>query len=133
MKLLTERRYSFTTNAERMIVRDVKEKPCYMAFFYDTELKSTAESSDKNLTYLLSDVHIITVGAERFRFTSVLPASFIGIQASEIHDTSFQYANVVLSSGTTMFQRIVERMKKIDGVGFTHVMIMVVAPPERKH
>ena len=31
------------------------------------------------------------------------------------------YADVVLSSGTTMFQRIVERMtKKNDGVGFTH-------------
>ena len=63
MKILTERRYSFTTTAESEIV-------------YDTELKSTAECSDKNQTYMLSNENIITVGAERFRYTSVVPAIF---------------------------------------------------------
>ena len=53
MKFLTERKYSFTTTAQSEIGRDVKEKLFYMSFEYDTEL--TAESSDKNLTYMLSD------------------------------------------------------------------------------
>ena len=69
--------------------RDVKEKLCYIASDSDTELKSTAESFDKKQTHMLSDGNIITAGAERFLCASVFPASFIGIIASGVHDTSF--------------------------------------------
>ena len=125
MKFLTERRYPSTTTDETGIDCDVKEKLCYMSLAYDTELKSTAKSSDKIHTYELPDRNIISPGTGRFCRTSVLPASFIGIRASGIHDTSFPsnmkcyvnirmelYANVVLPNGTILFQETVERMSK---------------------
>jgi len=123
-------------------------KLAYIALDFDTEMKEAGESSDKEKTYELPDGNIITVGSERFRCPEVLfQPSFVGKEASGIHDTTFQsimkcdvdirkdlYGNVVLSGGTTMFAGIGERMtKELTALAPSTMKIKVVAPPERKY
>ena len=62
MKILTEQRYTFTTTAEHKIGLDVKEKLCYIALDFGTEMEDASESSDKEKNWKHPDGNIITVG-----------------------------------------------------------------------
>eukprot|EP01084_Bolivina_argentea_P175436 303816_1 len=72
MKILTERGYSFTTSSEREIVKDIKEKLCYVTENYDEEQYRGKGSSEMEQNYELPDGQVITIGNERFRAMEIL-------------------------------------------------------------
>ncbi|MEN2497407.1 MAG: hypothetical protein MHMPM18_001793 [Marteilia pararefringens] len=145
VKLLMESGLSLTSSAEREIVRDIKEKMCYIALDYEEELK---KGSELNQVYELPDGQRYTIGKQRIQCPEVLfKPDLIGQEAPGIHKATMTsinkcdidirsslFENLVLSGGTTLYKGIEERLVKEIRQGAQDQNtsnLKIIAPAER--
>jgi len=149
VRMLKERiPFEFNSSAGREIVRDMKEKTCYIALDYDEELAKSQNSSKIEMKYELPDGNVVVMKDERFRIPEALfQPSMLGkesggmdkllttsIQESDLDIRRDLYCNIILSGGTTMFKGIQERLRKeVLTLSPPNVKVRVVAPEERKY
>ncbi|MHA1398585.1 MAG: actin, cytoplasmic 2, partial [Candidatus Heimdallarchaeaceae archaeon] len=147
-RLLRQRGYSLSSSAEREIVRDIKERLCYVALDPEKELKLAEKVSGMEKTYTLPDGETLTIGAERFMAPELFfnPGA-IGSEENPLDELIYRsiqncdvdlrrdlYANIVLSGGSTMFPGLKERLhKELTELVPETMEVKIIAPPERRY
>ena len=146
--LLAEKGYTFVSSAEHEIVREIKEKLCYVALDYEKELAEAQMGQMGEKKYELPDGQVISVGAECFRCTEALfKPNLVGLEANGVHSLIFDsimkcdidirrdlFKNVILSGGNTLFENIERRIEnEIQSMAPASVTAKLTASPQRNY
>jgi len=147
-KLLLEMGESFTSSAELEIVRDIKEKLCYVAQNYAEESAAAGASSEQDKQYTLPDKRVINVsGYVRMTCPELLfkptlngkscdalhQLAWKSVQGSDIDIRKDLSKNMILSGGTTMYEGLADRLKnEIISLAPAGAEIRVYASGDRK-
>ncbi|XP_038603315.1 actin-85C-like [Tachyglossus aculeatus] len=142
--LLLETGHSFVSSAEQEIVRDIKERMCFVEADPTRRRRRRAPTRLRN--YLLPDGRPIQVGDQLWRAPEALfdPLG-AGVEAPGVHRMAFHsvthcsrsthkeiWANVVLSGGSTLFRGLRERLgRELRALAPEAPPIAITAPPNR--
>jgi actin-related protein 2 len=131
VKLLTLRGYTFHKTSDFDIVREIKEKLCFISADVDMDRRIASETTTYVVPYTLPDGRIIKVSGERFEAPEVLfQPHQLGREGQGLSDLIFStvmrsditlrkkfFESIVVSGGTTMFPglstRVLNDLKKL--------------------
>lgn len=141
--LLRKSGHNFYTSSEMEVVRDIKEKTCFVAF---SKLDKDEAAAEPEVPYRLPDGQTIMVGAEKSKAAEVLfnPA-LIGMEYVGLHQCLLNaiakcdldirhsmYTNIILSGGSTMFDGLGDRLlSEVRKLAPRDTKIKIWAPPNR--
>ncbi|KAI4176197.1 MAG: hypothetical protein LQ346_007934 [Caloplaca aetnensis] len=142
----------FHTSAEKEIVRDIKEKTCYVAPDPKKEEREWSQHNGrpdgKVLEYPLPDGNKIKIGSERWKAPEILfEPELIGLEYPGIHQIVVDainrtdmdlrkslFGNIVLSGGSTLCKGFGDRLlHEVQRLAVKDMRIKIFAPPERKY
>jgi len=148
-KLLLESGHSFTSTAELEIVKDIKEKLCFVAQDYEAEHSAATASSALDVAYTLPDRSQITVkGTVRMQIPelifkpelngkscdSIQNLAWKSVSNSDVDVRRDLLKNIIMSGGTTMYEGIADRVKaEVIALAPPGSEIRIVAAPDRKY
>ncbi|KAJ2786387.1 centractin- actin- protein of the dynactin complex [Coemansia interrupta] len=151
--LLQKAGHRLYTSAEKEVVRQIKEKMCYVALDADKEEKEMGAvvmggGRGRGDVFKLPDGNVISLGSERFRAAEILfQPDVVGLEDAGVHqmvadaigraDMDLRrplYANIVLSGGTTLMRGFGDRLLgELRRQAVKDCKIKISAPPERKY
>lgn len=141
--LLRKAGHNFNTSAEMEVVKDIKEKICYVAF----DMKKNNEEEELEVPFKLPDGNTIQVGAEKCQAPEVLfNPSLIGQEYVGMHQCLLNsiakcdmdvrrnmFSDIILSGGSTMFDGLGDRLlKEVRKLAPRDTKIKIWAPPQRQ-
>jgi len=147
-RLLRQSGHNFQNSSEKEIVREIKEKLCYVALDPEKEMILSKKISGMEKTFMLPDGETINLGIERFLAPECFfNPSVVGKEINPLDDLIVNaisdcdvdlrrdlYGNIVLSGGSTMFPGIKERLsKEIKEQIPESIDVKILAPPERMY
>ena len=117
VKLLTLRGYTFHKSSDFDVVREIKEKMCFVSADINVDRRIASDTTTYVVPYTLSDGRVIKVSGERFEAPEVLfQPELLGIEGVGIHQLLFDtimkadinlrkdfFKSIVVSGGTTMY------------------------------
>jgi len=143
--LLRRAGHNFHTSAEFEVVRDIKEKVCFVTFNIERK-QETSVDEEPDIPYKLPDGSTIQVGTEKYRAPEVLfNPSLLGLEYVGIHhclgnaiskcDMDIRrtlFSDITLAGGSTTFEGFGERLlSEIKKLAPRDTKIKIWAPPDR--